>query len=478
MDFDENDNYFKEKVTFDCTIKNCQKNTSYKIRISNDENTLGDFPYKETEELKAEKNNATLSFKTLKGIKFIFNKQQLFTINIMKKPPFKNFYDNNKRQTVMASLVTSNNSIYERKVNDDDINSEIFSIEVKEGQSLMNSENMEFFDKSILNYFKKGGKLKLLFFFDLFGKDNSNEEFVKSANIFYNLLVNFYNHCRLYTREKEIYIYKLQEIQNSFNSLNEEYFNIFDDFQDIIKYFLNCLNKGLIEKQLSISSFIDISLNEIEKNFFNIVIIFIRNFPEDIKLALDKIEKIKNEKRSMNIILINTGNKFSSDLIEKIKEYSNIILIENQDDSQKVLLKITQTCLNKIGKNIIEFKQNKKYNDDDNKENNNKKIISISENFGESYNDFEQSEENQEENEKQTPKTSNSNIYNSGVGSILENPYCKIYSIKESSHESCSEMSKKDEEKSQDKNNDKYNDKKIVDSKAKTDYDSVNNKDK
>ena len=456
MDFDENDNYFKEKVTFDCTIKNCQKNTSYKIRISNDENTLGDFPYKETEELKAEKNNATLSFKTLKGIKFIFNKQQLFTINIMKKPPFKNFYDNNKRQTVMASLVTSNNSIYERKVNDDDINSEIFSIEVKEEQSLMNSENMEFFDKSILNYFKKGGKLKLLFFFDLFGKDNSNEEFVKSANIFYNLLVNFYNHCRLYTREKEIYIYKLQEIQNSFNSLNEEYFNIFDDFQDIIKYFLNCLNKGLIEKQLSISSFIDISLNEIEKNFFNIVIIFIRNFPEDIKLALDKIEKIKNEKRSMNIILINTGNKFSSDLIEKIKEYSNIILIENQDDSQKVLLKITQTCLNKIGKNIIEFKKNKK---------NDSREICISKNYGESYNDLEQIEENEEENEEQTQNGFNSNTCSSNNECPSENPYL-------------SETSKKDEEKSQDKNNDKNIDKKIIDSKAKTDYDSVNNKDK
>ena len=469
MDFDENDNYFKEKVTFDCTIKNCQKNTSYKIRISNDENTLGDFPYKETEELKAEKNNATLSFKTLKGIKFIFNKQQLFTINIMKKPPFKNFYDNNKRQTVMASLVTSNNSIYERKVNDDDINSEIFSIEVKEEQSLMNSEILEFFDKSILNYFKKGGKLKLLFFFDLFGKDNSNEEFVKSANIFYNLLVNFYNHCRLYTREKEIYIFKLQEIQNSFNSLNEEYFNIFDDFQDIIKYFLNCLNKGLIEKQLSISSFIDISLNEIEKNFFNIVIIFIRNFPEDIKLALDKIEKIKNEKRSMNIILINTGNKFSSDLIEKIKEYSNIILIENQDDSQKVLLKITQTCLNKIGKNLIEFKQKKK---------NDRREIYVSKNFGKSYNDFEHNEENQEENKEQTPKTYDSNIYDSNNGFTKENPYCSMYPIKESLHESCSEMCKKDEEKSQNKNNDKYNDKKIVDSKAKTDYDSVNNKDK
>ena len=469
MDFDENDNYFKEKVTFDCTIKNCQKNTSYKIRISNDENTLGDFPYKETEELKAEKNNATLSFKTLKGIKFIFNKQQLFTINIMKKPPFKNFYDNNKRQTVMASLVTSNNSIYERKVNDDDINSEIFSIEVKEEQSLMNSEILEFFDKSILNYFKKGGKLKLLFFFDLFGKDNSNEEFVKSANIFYNLLVNFYNHCRLYTREKEIYIYKLQEIQNSFNSLYEEYFNIFDDFQDIIKYFLNCLNKGLIEKQLSISSFIDISLNQIEKNFFNIVIIFIRNFPEDIKLALDKIEKIKNEKRSMNIILINTGNKFSSDLIEKIKEYSNIILIENQDDSQKVLLKITQTCLNKIGKNLIEFKQNKK---------NDRREIYVSKNFGKSYNDFEHNEENQEENKEQTPKTYDSNIYDSNNGFTKENPYCSMYPIKESLHESCSEMGKKDEEKSQNKNNDKYNDKKMVDSKAKTDYESVNNKDK
>ena len=419
MDINDNNDYFSEKVSFNCSIKNCQKNFLYKIIISNNEKSLGEFSYKETEELKAEKNKTTLNFKELNGIEFIFSQKQLFTIIIMKKSPFSPFYDSFQRQTIMASLVSSENSIYERKVNEKDINSEIFMIEVKEEESLRNSENMQFFDIGILNYFKKGGKLKLLFFFDFFGKDIINDDFLKSANIFHNLVVNFYNYCQLYTFDKEAYIYKLKESQNIFNSLTEEHFNIFNKFDDIKKYFLDCLNNGLIDKRLCISSFIDITLNEIEKNFFNIVFIFVRDLPEDIKIVLDKIEKIKNENNPMNVVFINAGNKFPDYLSNKIKEHTNIILIENQDDSQKILLNIAQTCLNQIRNNIIEFKRNqndKDENDDNDNETNNNKNIFISDNYGASINSIEN---NNETHNKKTIFISGN--YGASINSIENN---------------------------------------------------------
>ena len=108
------------------------------------------------------------------------------------------------------------------------------------------------------------------------------------------------------------------------------------------------------------------------------------------------------------------------------------------------------------------------------------KQIYFSKNYKESFNDFEENnEENQEENIKQTQNPSTPNIDSSSCLYIGSNPYCQNnYSNKESSHKSKIEISKKEEEKFQDKNNDKNIDWKIVDSKAKTDYTSVNNKDK
>jgi hypothetical protein len=542
MDLYESDNFIKEKVTFDCSIKNCQINAKYKIRISNEEKSLGEFPYIETEELEADYKNQELNFETLNGIEYRFYQIQLFTIIIMKKNPGNDFYDKYKRQTVMASLVSSKGSKYERNLDENVTNSESFLIEVKAGKSLKNSETMEFFDSSILNYFKEGGKIKLLFFFDFFGKDN-NIDLVKSSNIFYNLLVNFYNNCQLYTRGHEIYIFKTKEnyiydrsVISTIKSSREEDFLYFDKFENIKNYFINCLNKDILENQISISPFIENSLNEIEENFFNILIIFVRNLPEDIKIVLDKIEDIKNEDKSINIILINTGNKFSDYLSNTIKEYSNMILIENKDDSQELLLDITHYCLNEIGKNIREFKPKKQnYEDEDNNvhEINNKNIF-ISENYGGSINSFDENneekeeEENKEENEKENKinSESNSNINNNNrnnssinnssinnnregkiflktsntVINCLDNPYShnkkinnvnnnkksNLYnskqnryfqiknSIPENINESDSEINKKEENINKEDN--KYDESKMVDSKAKTDYTSLNNK--
>ena len=410
--------FIKEKVTFICSIKRCQKNASYKIRITNDQRSLGDFPYKETKEIKAEQNNDEINFETLNGIEFRFNQLQLFTIEIMKKSPYN--FDNYMRQTIMSSLVTSEESIYERKVNEKDFNSEKFKIEVKAEKSLKNSENMKFFDSSILNFFKEGGKLKLLFFFDFSGKD-SNIDYALSSNIFYNLLVNFYNYCHLYTKSHEVYILKEEKkfdnnssINNSSYKNSEEDFIIFDRFDKIKDYFIKCLKKEHKENQIFLSPFIGKSMNEIQYNFFNVLIIFIRNLPEDIKIVIDKVKEIKNENKSTNIIIINAGNKFSNDLTNKIKECSNIILIENQDDSQEKLLNITNICLNEIAKNIIDFKQNQTDDNNDNdsyenKEKNNRSI-NISENYGGSiHSDEEQKEQYNEENSEENIKSIISN---------------------------------------------------------------------
>ena len=552
MDSYESDDFIKEKVIFDCSIRNCQKNASYKIRISNEEKSLGEFPYIETKELKADHNNQELNFGTLNGIEYRFYQIQLFTIVIMKKNPLNNFYDNYKRQTIMASLVTSEDSIYERKLNEDDLDSEKVLIEVKleeNEEKLRNSENMEFFDSRILNFFKEGGKIKLLCFFDFFGKDN-DIDYVKSQNIFYNLLVNFYNNCHLYTRGHEVYIFKADKANKYYNSIistmkssREDDFLYFDKFENIKNYFIKCLNKDLFENQIfSISPFIEKSLTEIEDNFFNVLIIFIRNLPEDIKKVLDKIEEIKDENKSISIILINAGNKFSGYLSNKIRECSNIILIENKDVSCEKLLKITQTCLNEIGKNIKEFKPIKQNNDDDSNNNAHEtknKNIFFSNNYKSSLNFFEENieekeEENMEENEKDNKKSlvnnsnliksskNNDNINNNSINNNKEGKFVlktsnavinssekphfysqrinninnnqksnwnshgsqyQYHSILESINESDSERNKKEEEINlsnkdinKEDNKYKYDESKMVDSKAKTDHTSLNNK--
>ena len=122
----------KETVSFICSLKKCKKNIYYKMTIINEEKTIGDFPFLETEEIYNEKENSNIHFKTsLKGIEFCFAKLQKFKIQIRKRESRYNNGDTFERLTIMSSLVTSPNQIYERKVNENDENSEIFSIELE-----------------------------------------------------------------------------------------------------------------------------------------------------------------------------------------------------------------------------------------------------------------------------------------------------------------------------------------------------------
>ena len=557
-----NDINIKENVSFICSIKNCRKNYFYKMKIINEEGTLGDFSSLETEELYNKNQKSEINFKPLKGIEFRFSQRQLYKIQIQKRKENDNFYETCERITVLSSLVSSPGSLYERKVDENDDYSEIFSIkmELDKNKNIFFSENFEFFDVS--EFFQKGGKLKLFFLFDFSHKNDINE-YNHSQNIFYHLLVNFYNYCQIYTANHEVNLFGAGVKPNSksdFDSDNDsdfidlkthfDYFMI-DSFKRAEECFLNSLNEKFEENQLLINSFIENCDDMIENKFLNVLFIFLRYSPDDLNLALDKINEIKNKRNPLSIIIINVGESFSSYSINKIEQCSSVIYLEIKDKSQIQLNNIVQRSLNHIGNNINEFKNYIKFDEE---------IIGENYNNGEDsvdMNEYEQ--ENNEENEEDEKKDdkhinkkyilNSSNINNNSLNnnhdfigekedsinqekknnknskilrtSLTEiknsdnstskikskNPYMlnakkEITEIKESNNESDSGMSKNDKElnnsnrklfesthsifeseikySNQNINNDKDKEQKsqdkVIDSNAKTDFTSFNNK--
>ena len=174
-----------ENVKFKCSIKNCKKGTFYKIIIENKEKLLGDFLCLETNELKnEEEDNGCLNFEDLTNIKYNFNKIQLINIQVIKKV-FKNseyYYNSYNRLTCMSSLISSPNSLYERRINENDNNSEIISIKVEQDINLSISEIYDSSKFTIFKFFNEGSRLKFHFLFDFSNENNDNNEFLKSCD--------------------------------------------------------------------------------------------------------------------------------------------------------------------------------------------------------------------------------------------------------------------------------------------------------
>jgi len=553
------DSNIKENVLFICSIKNCRKDYFYKMKIINEEGTLGDFSSLETEELYNKNPKTEIKFKPLKGIEFCFSQRQLYKIQIQKRKDNNNFYETYERITVLSSLVSSG-CLYERKVDENDNCSEIFSIkmELDEKNNLQISEFCEYF--AVSEFFQKGGKLKLFFLFD-FSHKNNIDEYNHSQNIFYNLLVNFHNYCQIYTANHEVNLFGAGVKSNSKKDFDSDYdldyidlkspftYFMIDSFQKAEECFLYSLNEKFEENQLLISSFIENCEKNIENKYINVLFIFLRYLPDDINLALDKINEIK--KTPMSIIIINVRESFSPYLINKIKQCSNVKYLEIKEKSQIQSNNIVQSTLNHIGNNINQFKNNIKYDeekigeeynnsecfgdinereqenndekeedekDDDKNKNKKYRIVSSKINDNSLNNNIDyidQPDDSINEGKKNNKnskilKTSQNEIKNSGnsVSKIkLKNPYSsnakkEINEIKESNNESDSGMSKNDKEliksnrnifesdhsifedeikdSNQNINNDKDKEEKsknkVVDSNAKTDFTSFNNK--
>ena len=359
-----NYNNINENVFFTCSIKNSKKDYYYKILILNEEKSLGNFTSLETEELLSKEENSTLEFKNqLKGIEYRFSERQLYIIEIQKRKANSSNIDSTKRMTVMASLVSSPNSIYERKLNQMEENSEIYSIKL----NINSADNLyisEFnYAQSITDFFQNNGKLKLNFLFD-FSHKNVDNNYLKSINIFYNFLVGVYNLCHFYTNNDELNMYgagvEFNYAESVFKLKIDESDEKSNHFEKLNKSFLDVLNKKFEKKELYISSFIEKCMNNIEyNNIFNVLFIFLRYIPHDIKDMINKIRKYKNNNLLFSIIIVGVGDKISDEefLNSQISEFSNTKFIQIKDLSKNNLKEEVLCSLNHLGNNIIDLKR-------------------------------------------------------------------------------------------------------------------------
>ena len=358
-----NYNTIKENVYLTCSIKNSKCNYYYKILIINEEKSLGNFTSLETEELQSKEENSTLEFKTqLKGIEYRFGEKQLYIIEIQKRKANSSFIDSTKRMTVMASLVSSPNSVYERKLNDMVQNSEIYSIKL----NINLTDNLyisEFnYNQSVADFFQNNGKLKLNFLFD-FSHKNDDNNYLNSINIFYNFLVDINNLCHFYTINDELNMYgtgvEFNYGESVFKLITDENDEKSNHYEKIKKNFLNVLNNKFDEKELYISSFLEKCMDDIEYNLFNALFIFLRYTPHDMKDMINKIRKIKKKNLLFSIIIVGVGEKISDEelLISQISEFSNTKFIKIKDLSKNNLKDEVLCCLNHIGNNIIDLKK-------------------------------------------------------------------------------------------------------------------------
>ena len=513
----DNENEDYEKVYFTCSIKNSWKNYYYIINIINHDKSLGDFTSFETEEILSEEEKSTIEFKTkIKGIKFRFSEKQLYMIEIKKRKINCSNYDSYKRKTVMASLVSSPNSTYERQLDQKNENSEIFSIKL----NINMSDNIcisEFdYNQSITDFFQNNGKIKLNFLFD-FSHKNSDNNYLNSINIYYNFLIDIYNLCHFYTVNDELNMYGAG-VQNNFESssvfkLNIEKSSISINNIDKIKdSFLSVLNSKLEEKDLYICSFIENCVNEINNNsnynVFNVLFICLRYIPEDFKNVVNKIGEIKRKKLPFSIIIIGLGDNFGDgeNIYSQISEFSNTKFIQIKDNSMDKLKEKVRLCLNHLKTNIIRLKQyistepenslkdsnsysNNEENNEDNEEENNEdneeeninnsledEKEKINEEKLDEIKEINNSEQKIEDknkfNEKMKLKSSNNESMecNSNFNPYLQNILSKKNSLKSNNNEKEVNNSSQNEI-----NKDNKSQNKMVDSNTKTESNSNNN---
>ena len=490
-----------EKVVFICSLKNCKKGCFYKIIIINEDKTLGDFVTLETDELENEEENGELEFRKLRKINYNFNKNQLLNIQIIRKEFFYNkyYYNSSQRLTCMASLVTSPNVLYERKINDN----EILKIQLEE-DTMYNSEIIDVSGDvpkhSIFNFFKEGANLKFHFLFDFSNNNEYNNEFFKSINIFNELFVYCFNNYHLYTAENEIYMYGTGAKINKDNDSNK-YFNINLEKDSKVKTckkakecFITCLNKIIREKNINVSVFmkdvINQSQNDNNKNY-NVIFLCLRDLSneEEIEKMFEIVNDNKEKKLPLCWIVIyikdkNNINKIKNNIYQEYSQFIYIEIDSKYDCENKIY-----NCFQKIGNNISKFANFKQKNIketiisqiiyDDKDEN-------INENNNNNFNNINLSNNNNStimvsHNSHKSYKLNNSD--NANIDKNFKNPYMKNKSnntINESEHESESNekdninnIKKEDITNPYLRNKKHFNDKSIS-SNQKTDSESFN----
>ena len=210
-----------EKILLDFSVKNCIKTQSYQIIIKSDNKSLGLNRQFQTELIECKKDDEEIIFQKKLVLFYSFCQRQKLNITFM----VKYFIDNEQnfkirnaiRETELASIITSPNSVYERNLIEKIKNKDIFCIKANKIKTGSNNEI------KIYDFIKSGIKLNSFMAFDF--SDGINKQTRKISIENYSKIINNLNQkIFFYSQSKSTYLYgfggKMNKKEDLFN-LNE-----------------------------------------------------------------------------------------------------------------------------------------------------------------------------------------------------------------------------------------------------------------
>ena len=380
-----------EIVRLNFSIKNCQKDDYYQIKVTNEDPSLGSIKKFETENIKCLEEGKELIFKNTIEYNYYFNKKQKLIINFLKSIKEGNNYNikENVRHTFLSSLVVAPNSIYERPLNPKINNSELLSIKLTKINYGAQSKKNE----SIFDYLTVG--LKLSCFVSIDCSQGTNKQKIEKSYKNYKKIINsIKDKIANYTKD-EYFIYGYGANLRNRDISNELYKYIFNinleedksiHFANFIQIYDNCLNYIISEKKVCLSLMVKKITKDIfrfyDERYYNIFFILARELTDasDKQNTIDAF--IESGYLPLTIIIIGEGeNNFESmkELFgKKIKQSSNgmlknrdnIIFMNFSDDFNENSELLAEWCLREISKQMLCFYNLAKCNPEQIKKNN------------------------------------------------------------------------------------------------------------
>ena len=369
---------FNEKLTLDFAITNCRKGFYYKIEIINKDKTLGNFDTFETQSIKCNEENSEIKFEEKLNCNYYFNKIQLMIILIKKGISVNStiMYKQYKRITVLSSLITSLNSIYERRLKEKEEDSEKIIIKLNKEISINNSLSNEL---SIFDIIRMGINLSCYISYNvpcLQCNYNNFELFLKK---FSDFILNYtYNHLfNMYGIEGELKTIK--NFENIFD-INNSYLDSYNSYSNQISpnnsKFLSTLldkvntelnNKQQVDSYNILFIFLKESVNLSEiKNSIDIII-----ESSYLPLTIIIIGDSQNDFDEMNYDINNIPN-ISSNGMQKMRKNAKFFLLGNNHENN--IEYVIDKCLKEIAIQMLNFYKLIKLTPNDTKQNNHQKI--------------------------------------------------------------------------------------------------------
>ena len=361
----------KVKIILNFSVKNSTIGHSYQILLEGLNKSLGLKEHFKTELLKCNISVGELMFKEKLTLNFNFAERQKLNINFIKRIPVDEKLNYKiqclKKETELASIISSPYSIYERCLNKKEKNKDIFCIKAIKVDN-ENEENINIYD-----FIKSGIKLNIFVAFD-FSEGVNRQPRQKSINNYAKFLSNFTSKIFHYSKRQSLYLYgyggKLNNNEDLFNFSSEDDKPIY--LSDASKIYESKHKNIIPKKNVIFSKLIRKITNIIYKLYevrnYNVLIIFIRELPD----AKDKTELIdafiESSYLPLTLLLIGEGkndfqriNEFFGSHIKEASsgmernKRNNIAFTNFYNNLNENEEELTQWCLEEISKQMIEF---------------------------------------------------------------------------------------------------------------------------